>query len=145
GIEAAVFPCDISDESQIEPLVNRVLDRFGRIDVLVNNAGFIRVAPLENLQHTDFEQAIKRRFWAPVNLSLAVLPHMRKQRSGHIIDITSVGGRVSVPHLLPYCCAKFAHVAFSRGLSAELHASGIQVLTVVPGLMRTGSYLNAEF
>ncbi len=145
GIDAAVFPCDISEESEIEPLVARVLDRFGRIDVLINNAGFIRVAPLDNLQHSDFKQAMNTMFWAPVNLSFAVLPHMRRQRSGHIVNITSVGGRVSVPHLLPYCCAKFAFVAFSNGLGAESEAHGVRVLTVVPGLMRTGSYLNAEF
>jgi short-subunit dehydrogenase len=145
GIAAATFPCDISEETEIEPLVARVLDRFGRIDVLINNAGQISVAPLERLQHSDFEQAMNIMFWAPVNLTLAVLPQMKQQRSGHIVDITSVGGRVSIPHLLPYCCAKFAFVAFSKGLSAELDAHRIRVLTVVPGLMRTGSYLNAKF
>jgi NAD(P)-dependent dehydrogenase (short-subunit alcohol dehydrogenase family) len=145
GIDAEVFPCDVSEESEIEPIVARVLDRFGRIDVLINNAGVIRVAPLDSLQHSDFEQAMNTMFWAPVNLSFAVLPHMMRRRSGYIVNITSVGGRVSVPHLLPYCCAKFAFVAFSRGLGAESEAHGIHALTVVPGLMRTGSYLNAEF
>jgi short-subunit dehydrogenase len=145
GIDAAIFPCDISEESEIEPLVARVLDRFGRIDVLINNAGHISVAPLERLQHSDFEQAMKVMFLAPANLTLAVLPHMKQRGSGHIVDITSVGGRVSIPHLLPYCCAKFAFVAFSKGLGAELDAHRIRVLTVVPGLMRTGSYLNAKF
>ena len=145
GIDAAIFPCDISEESEIEPLVARVLDRFGRIDILINNAGHISVAPLERLQHSDFEQAMQVMFWAPVNLTLAVLPHMKQRGSGHIVDITSVGGRVSIPHLLPYSCAKFAFVAFSKGLGAELDAHHIRVLTVVPGLMRTGSYLNANF
>jgi short-subunit dehydrogenase len=84
-------------------------------------------------------------FWAPLNLTLAVLPQMKQQQSGHIVNITSVGGRVSIPHLVPYCCAKFAFVAFSKGLSGELDARRIHVLTVVPGLMRTGSYLNAKF
>ena len=84
-------------------------------------------------------------FWAPVNLTLAVLPHMQRQGGGHIVNITSVGGRVSIPHLLPYSCAKFAFVGFSTGLSSELDLEKIHVLTVVPGLMRTGSYLNAMF
>lgn len=145
GIDVAIFPCDVSEESEIEPLVARVLDRFDRIDVLINNAGHISVAPLDRVQHSDFEQAMKVMFWAPVNLSLAVLPRMKQQRSGHIVDITSVGGCVSIPHLLPYCCAKFAFVGFSKGLGAELDAHRIRVLTVVPGLMRTGSYLNAKF
>src|SRR5205807_8500998 len=82
---------------------------------------------------------------APANLIFAVLPHMRRQHTGHIVNITSVGGRVSIPHLLPYASAKFAFVAFSNGLGAESEAHGTHVLTVVPGLMRTGSYLNAEF
>jgi short-subunit dehydrogenase len=145
GIDAATFPSDISEESEIGPLVARVLDRFGRIDVLINNAGHISVAPVERVQHSDFEHAMNVMFWAPVNLSLAVLPQMKQQRSGHIVDITSVGGRVSIPHLLPYCCAKFAFIAFSKGLGAELDRHRIRVLTVVPGLMRTGSYLNAKF
>lgn len=145
GIEAAVFPCDISKESEIEPLVTRVLDCFGRVDVLINNAGLISVAPLDVVEHSDFETAMQTMFWGPVNLTFAVLGHMKERGSGRIVNITSVGGRVSIPHLLPYCCAKFALVAFSKGLSSELGEVGIRVLTVVPGLMRTGSYLNAEF
>jgi short-subunit dehydrogenase len=70
---------------------------------------------------------------------------MRQRSEGRIVNITSVGGKVSVPHLLPYCCAKFAAAAFSEGMSAELHGSGIKVVTIAPGLMRTGSYLNAIF
>jgi hypothetical protein len=70
---------------------------------------------------------------------------MRAQGGGRIVNITSIGGKVSVPHLLPYTCAKFAAVAFSHGLRAELAGEGVTVVTVVPGLMRTGSYLNAVF
>src|ERR1700685_548379 len=88
-IEAAAFPADVNDASEIAPLVNRVLDRFGRIDILVNNAGEIRVGPLESLTHSDFEQAMDLMFWAAVNLTLEVLPHMKKRRSGQIVNITS--------------------------------------------------------
>ncbi|MBV8811911.1 MAG: SDR family oxidoreductase [Acidobacteriaceae bacterium] len=144
GIEAVSFPADITDAANIEPLVSSVISRLGSLDVLVNNAGRISVGPFDSFTHADFEEAMNLMFWAPVNLTLAALPHM-KGRSGHIINITSVGGRVSVPHLLPYSCAKFAFVGFSTGLSAEAHSKNIRVLTVVPGLMRTGSYLNAEF
>jgi short-subunit dehydrogenase len=144
-IEIDVFPCDLSKAEEIEPLVGRVLARFGRIDILVNNAGLIQVAPFDNLEKSDFETAMDLMFWAPVNLTLAVLPHLRKQGSGHIVNIASVGGRVAVPHLLPYSCAKFAFVGFSSGLSAELNPNEIHVMTVVPGLMRTGSYLNVPF
>lgn len=145
GIDAAIFPCDISESSEVEPLVDRVMDHFGTIDILINNAGQISVAPLARLEHSDFDDAMKVMFWAPVNLTSAVLPYMKRRGSGHIVDITSVGGRVSIPHLLPYCCAKFAYVAFSKGLGIELDAHRIRVLTVIPGLMRTGSYLNAKF
>lgn len=143
--EVAVFPTDITQNNSIQTLVGEVINRFGRIDILVNDAGMIKVAPFENVTHDDFEEAMKLMFWAPVNLTLAVLPHMRQRNSGHIVNITSVGGRVAVPHLLPYSCAKFAFTGFSTGLSSELEADEIHVLTVVPGLMRTGSYLNAGF
>jgi short-subunit dehydrogenase len=84
-------------------------------------------------------------FWGSLYPTLAVLPMMRDRKQGRIVNITSIGGRVSVPHLLPYSCAKFAAVALSEGLRAELASSGIRVVTIVPGLMRTGSHLRAEF
>lgn len=145
GITANVFVCDITKKSEIDSLVEQVVAHFGRIDVLVNNAGLIKVTPLENLEVSDFDDAMNLMFWAPFHLTMAVLPHMRKLGSGNIINIASIGGRVSVPHLLPYCCAKFALVGFSNGLAAELQRHNINVLTVCPGLMRTGSYLHAEF
>ncbi len=145
GAQAIPFVADISDPVQAAALIDRVIQHFGRLDVLVNNAGEIQVAPLGSLKHQDFESAMNLMFWAPVNLSLAALPHMTEKGSGSIVNITSIGGRVSVPHLLPYSCAKFACVGFSTGIAAEVKSRGIHVLTVVPGLMRTGSYLNAKF
>jgi len=145
GIEAQPFVCDVTNSSAIEPLLDRVSEHFGGIDVLVNNAGSINVGPFNSFDHSEFERAMNLMFWAPVNLTLAMLPRFQKRGGGHIVNITSVGGRVSVPHLLPYSCAKFALVGFSTGLSAEAFSKGVHVLTAVPGLMRTGSYLNAEF
>ena len=145
GIEAIPFVADLTRQASIQPLVTEALSRFGRIDVLINNAGSISVGPLRSFTHADFEQAMDLMFWGPLNLTFAVLPHMKETGEGHIVNVTSVGGRVSIPHLLPYSCAKFALVGFSTGLSTEAGAHGIRVLTVVPGLMRTGSYLNAEF
>jgi short-subunit dehydrogenase len=83
-------------------------------------------------------------FWGGVYASLAAIPLMKQRRRGRIVNITSIGGKVAVPHLLPYDCAKFAAVGFSEGLRSELRQYGIRVVTVVPGLMRTGSALNAE-
>ena len=145
GISAATFVCDVTNKSEVESLVGQVIGHFGRIDVLVNNAGLIKVAPLESLEFSDFDDAMNLMFWAPFHLTMAVLPHMRKLSRANIINIASIGGRVSVPHLLPYSCAKFALVGFSNGLAAELQSHDIDVLTVCPGLMRTGSYLHAEF
>jgi short-subunit dehydrogenase len=76
---------------------------------------------------------------------MAVLPHLEQRGTGRIVNITSIGGKVAVPHLLPYTCAKFAAVGFSEGLHTELAQTGVKVVTIAPGLMRTGSYLNADF
>ncbi|HZQ53114.1 MAG TPA: SDR family NAD(P)-dependent oxidoreductase [Bryobacteraceae bacterium] len=145
NIDAEYFVADISREAEIGVLLRGVLARFGRVDVLVNNAGHIKVGPAQSFDKSEFAAAMDLMFWAPVHLTFAVLPVMERQGSGHIVNITSIGGRVSVPHLLPYSCAKFAAVGFSNGLGAEVAAKHIHVLTVVPGLMRTGSYLNAKF
>jgi len=143
--EIVPFVCDVTKRADVQELVRDVINRFGRIDILINNAGEISVAPLESLERSDFERAMDTMFWGPLDVTLEVLPHLRHQRSGQVVNITSIGGRVSVPRLIPYCCAKFAFVAFSDGLAAELDRERIRVLTVVPGLMRTGSYLQAHF
>jgi short-subunit dehydrogenase len=104
----------------------------------------IEVVPIDTMTVEDFEKAMGVMFWGGVYPKLAVLPQMRARRSGRIVHITSVGGNVSVPHLLPYNCAKFAAVGFSEGLRAELAGEEISVTTIVPGLMRTGGYVNAQ-
>jgi short-subunit dehydrogenase len=126
-------------------MVAAVNARFGNVDVLVNNAGVIQVGPLEVMTEEDFEQAMQAHFWAPLNTIMAVLPSMRQRKSGRIVNITSIGGKVAVPHLVPYSASKFALVGLSKGLRAELMKDGISVTTVCPGLMRTGSPRNAEF
>jgi NAD(P)-dependent dehydrogenase (short-subunit alcohol dehydrogenase family) len=141
----AVFPCDVGDRMQVEEFLRQAMKEFGRIDILVNNAGAITVGPIHTMTIEDFESAMNVMFWGTVYTSLGVLPHFRTQGRGCIVNITSVGGKVSVPHLVPYSCAKFAAVAFSEGLAAELSGTGIRVVTIAPGLMRTGSYVNALF
>jgi NAD(P)-dependent dehydrogenase (short-subunit alcohol dehydrogenase family) len=145
GADVTALPCDVSDSEQVEMMVSETLRRFGRIDVLVNDAGIIQVAPIDALSLADFHRAMDINFWGTVNTTLAVLPEMRARKSGRIVNITSIGGKVAVPHLLPYDCAKFAAVGFSEGLCAELARVGVSVTTVVPGLMRTGSHRFAEF
>src|SRR5581483_543297 len=115
------------------------------VDILVNNASIIQVAPVEALGPREFQHAMAVNFWGVVHPTLAGLPRMRARRRGRIVTITSIGGKVAVPHLLPYGAAKFAAVGFSEGLRAELARDGISVTTIVPGLMRTGSDRFASF
>ena len=145
GAEVLTSVCDVADRAQVAAMVEAVMDRYGRVDILVNNAGIILVAPLEVLTHDDLERVMAINFWGMLNTTLAVLPGMRRRGAGRIVNITSIGGKIAVPHMLPYTCAKFAAVGFSMGLRTELAGTGISVTTVVPGLMRTGSYLHAEF
>jgi len=145
GVDVLTFTCDVSDRMQAETFVDRVIERFGAVDILVNNAGIIQVGPMNTMRVEDFERAMAINFWGAVYCTLAALPSMRQRRRGRIVNITSIGGKVAIPHLLPYDCAKFALVAFSEGSTAELAAEGINVTTVVPGLMRTGSPNNALF
>src|SRR5215207_8184769 len=145
GAEVLAVPCDVSDQSQVATMVETVTQHYGRIDILVNNAGIMVVSPVETITRADFERVMAVNFWGVLNPTLEVLPGMRTRNAGRIVNITSIGGKISVPHLLPYSCAKFAAVGLSEGLRAELADTGISVTTVVPGLMRTGSHLNAEF
>ncbi|HJP91706.1 MAG TPA: SDR family oxidoreductase [Pyrinomonadaceae bacterium] len=145
GAEVMVVPCDVTNWQEVVDMVLAVDNRFGPIDVLVNNAGVIQVGPLEVMTSDDFELAMKAHFWAPLNTIMAVLPSMRQRKSGRIVNISSIGGKISVPHLVPYSASKFALVGLSKGLHAELANEGIVVTTICPGLMRTGSPRNADF
>jgi len=141
----AGYACDVTCQDEMEHLIEATITRFGAIDILVNNAGEIQVGPVQSLTIEDFKAAMDVMFWGMVYSSMAVLPHFLRKESGRIVNITSIGGKVAVPHLLPYTSAKFAALGFSEGLRAELKGTGIAVTTVVPGLMRTGGHLNASF
>lgn len=145
GAEALAVECDVTNPDDVARLVTTATARFGRVDVLVNNAGTIQVGPSDMQTRADFEDALNEMFWSVYNCTTAVLPQMRARHSGRIVNITSIGGKISVPHLLPYSTAKFAATGFSEGLRAELAKDGITVVTVIPGLMRTGSPVNAIF
>lgn len=145
GVEVMTIPCDVTNKQAVDEMVAAVNARYGGVDVLINNAGVIQVGPLEVMTTEDFERAMQAHFWAPLNTIMAVLPSMRRRKSGRIVNISSIGGKVSVPHLVPYSASKFALVGLSKGLRVELMKDGIKVTTVCPGLMRTGSPRNADF
>ena len=137
--------CDLLDAGQIQSTVRQIINRFGKIDILINNAGIIEVGPLEHMGRDDFERAMQVHFWAPFELVSQVVPEMRTWGGGRIVNISSIGGKMAVPHLAPYSASKFALTGFSDALRAELARDNIHVTTVAPGMMRTGSHVNAKF
>lgn len=145
GARVMTVVCDVTRRTDVEQMIADVQARFGKIDILVNNAGVIKVGPLESMTIEDFEDAMNIIFWGTVHPTMTLLPSFIERNSGRIVNITSIGGKVSVPHLLPYTSAKFAAAGFSEGLRAELDHTGIKVTTIAPGLMRTGSYTAALF
>jgi len=145
GAEVLAIPCDVGDRDQVARLVEQATTHFGRVDLLVNNAGVIQAGPIETATPEVFQYSLDVMLWGVIYPTLAVLPQMRARRSGRIVNITSFGGKIAVPHLVAYSAAKFAAVGFSEGLRAELAADGVTVVTVCPGEMRTGSYQNALF
>lgn len=144
GHDVTALVCDVRDETQVARTVAAVVDQTGGIDVLVNNAGVIQVAPLDHTHIEDYEDSLNTHFWGPVYLIRECLPHMRECGGGRILNVSSIGGRVAVPHLVPYSVGKFALVGLSEGLRSELSRHGIAVTTATPGLMRTGSHLRAQ-
>ena len=136
---------DLLDAGQIQSAVRQIIDRFGKIDILINNAGIIEVGPLEHMTREDFEHAMRLHFWAPLELISQIVPEMRTWGGGRIVNISSIGGKLAVPHLAPYSASKFALTGLSDALRAELARDNIHVITVAPGMMRTGSHVNARF
>ena len=145
GAEVQAIVCDVRDEADVNRMIEAVKKRFGQIDVLVNNAGVIQVGPLEVQTKEDFEDAMNVHFWGPFYTMQAVIPEMRTRGDGRIVNISSIGGKMAVPHLAPYCASKFALVGLSDAMRGELAKDGVKVTTVCPGLMRTGSHVNAIF
>jgi short-subunit dehydrogenase len=144
-VEVLAAPADIRARYQAERAIAMTVERFGNIDVLVNNAGVIQVGPLEHMKLADYEDAMLTHFWGPLYMMMAAIPHMRRSRAGRIVNISSIGGKIAVPHLVPYSASKFALAGLSEGLREELAPDNIVVTTVFPSLMRTGSPVNAMF
>jgi NAD(P)-dependent dehydrogenase (short-subunit alcohol dehydrogenase family) len=143
--EVLALTADVTDRDSVREMIETVRQHYGMVDVLINNAGVIEVGPAVTMSVADYEEAMATNFWGMLYPTLELLPEMRARRSGRIVNITSIGGKLGIPHLLPYSASKFAAVGFSQGLRAEAAADGIKVVTVCPGLMRTGSPRNAIF
>lgn len=136
---------DVRHRYDAERAIAQTFEHFGAIDVVINNAGTIQVGPIDHMKLADYEDAMNTHFWGPLYMIVAALPHMRREGRGRIVNISSIGGKISLPHLVPYSASKFALAGLSDGLRAELAEHNIVVTTVCPGLMRTGSPVNAMF
>lgn len=139
GADVFTVTCDVGIREQATDAVRHVVEHFGQLDVLINNAGIIQVGPVQNMVYEDFQHAMAVHFWGPLHTMLAAVPHLSAGGKGRIVNISSIGGRVPVPHLAPYTASKFALTGLSEALRAELQRNNILVTTVSPGLMRTGS------
>jgi NAD(P)-dependent dehydrogenase (short-subunit alcohol dehydrogenase family) len=142
--EVITLRCDVRNREDVDRAVETILGRWHAVDVLMNVAGVIQVGPLEHMTQRDFDNAMATHYEGPLAMMQALVPSMRRRGFGRIVNISSIGGRVAVPHLAPYCASKFALAGLSDAMRSELAQYGIRVTTVSPGLMRTGSPRNAE-
>jgi NAD(P)-dependent dehydrogenase (short-subunit alcohol dehydrogenase family) len=138
GDDLLALELDVTREEAIEPALDAAVARFGRIDVLVNNAGIGFVSALEEMSIAELRSVMETMFFAPAVLTRAVVPRMRAQGSGAIVQISSQGGQVTAPGYAAYCAAKFALEGLSEAVAAEVAPFGLRVLIVEPGSFRTG-------
>ncbi len=143
GGEAISVPCDVSHESDCQKLISETVRYFGKIDVLVNNAGFGHYASIENLENQALDQIFRTNLWGAIWCAKAALPYMKKQKSGHIVNVSTIISKRSMPYMTAYCMTKFAMNAFDEGLRLEVRPYGIGVSLVCPGLTNTEFQMNA--
>lgn len=136
---------DVRCEADVANGIASIQRQWGNVDILFNAAGIIDVGPVDSVTVAEFENAMQVNCWGALRTTLGVLPGMRQQNWGRIVNVASLGGKRAVPHMLPYTASKFALVGLSNGLRAELKRENIFVTTACPGLMRTGSPRNATF
>src|SRR5258706_15870985 len=137
GDRVRTIALDVTDEKGCEIAVEKAVEAFGSLDVVVNNAGYGDIAPFEQMASERFKAVIDTNFYGVVNVTRAVIPIMRKQKSGCILQISSVGGRLARPGSTPYHAAKWAVGGFTESLAQEVAPFGVKVCSLEPGGMRT--------
>lgn len=137
GENLAFVKLDVADEAQAKAAVEEAIKKFGRIDVAVNNAGYSLLGNFEELSLPELERQLATNFYGVVHVMRAVLPVMRKQRSGHVINISSMAGVIGFKHCAAYAASKFAVEGLSQSVAAEVEQFGIKVTVVEPGFFRT--------
>ena len=143
--EVFAIKCDITSEFELGLAFLKVEDKFGRIDVLINNAGSICVGPFESMEIEDFEAQMNLHVYSVIKATKLIIPFFKKYHEGHIVNISSIGGKIPVPHMSTYSASKFALAGFASSVAPELALLGIKMTNVFPGLMRTGSPIQAVF
>lgn len=137
GGNALVVPTDVTEEDDIDELVGTVTDEFGRIDILVNNAGVMLVEPLERAERSNLRQMVEVNLLGLMNLTHAALPVMQEQESGHIVNVSSVAGRVAAENFSGYNGTKFGVNGFTEALRKEVTTQNIRTTVVEPGAVDT--------
>ncbi len=143
GADVLALPCDVRDAGAVRAAVDAAVGRFGRVDALLHVAGVIQVGPVQHLDEADYRESVDVHFWGAYHLTEAVRPHLPRDASARIGYVSSVGGRVAAPHMAAYAAGKYALVGYADAMRSELAAEGVRVTTITPGLMRTGSHVNA--
>lgn len=144
GNKHLTVKCDITKPQEVRRMIEKIRKKKGDVEILINNAGIIQTGPMETMETEDYQKAMDVHFWGPFHTTNEVLRGMMKRQSGRIVNIISINGKVSFPHLLPYTVSKYALSGYSEGSSTELAKHNIRVTSVYPGLMRTGSPRNIE-
>ena len=138
-------PCDVTDPSQVNALVQKALEHYGYIDVLVNNAGIFAEGPVDEFSLSDWHQVIDTNLWGYIHTINALLPHFLHRRTGTIVNLSSIGGKVPTPYLVAYCTSKFAVTGLTESLHAELKPKGIHVCGIYPSLIKSNLMERAIF
>ena len=145
SIETLIQICDVSDKEQVKQMSEKVIETFSKIDVLVNNAGFVIYGKIEELSIEDIESQMQTNYFGMINCTKYFLPHFLKQNFGHMVNVASVGGSFGVPGIASYCATKFAMLGFSEGLHHELHGTNVGVTVVSPIMVRTSLFDHPSF
>lgn len=137
GRQAIAIPTDVRDPAQVDVLVQKALEAYPTIDVLVNNAGIYVSGAAEEFSLDDWRQAMDTNVWGCIHLIHALLPHLLQQGQGTIVNVSSIGGKIPMPYLVPYCTTKYAITGMTESLHSELAPKGIHVFGVYPNLIKT--------
>ncbi|HYL66442.1 MAG TPA: SDR family NAD(P)-dependent oxidoreductase [Nitrosopumilaceae archaeon] len=143
--EFLVYPCDISKKDEVEKMGRDVLEKFGRIDVLVNNAGFGIYSPIHESKIEEIESQMATNYFGMIYCIKIFLPKMLEQKSGHIVNVASVAASFGIPGIAPYCASKFAMLGFSEGLYHELKGTGVGITVVSPIMVKTNFLKHQSF